>query len=239
MKVYARQINPEYQESPLFFPYQWPDDISVVGNRDYKEHWNEDFRRVYDVLRDGELAHMLDDFARFGRCEYFKSRTAAIMDYLPPAGRERYSPKNVKELCDLIPEYGYGSRYGYRYDDNDILCAIASIVIGKKYDHKRINGCCQGEWNYVFYPVENWSREALEYFEAEYYNTGTEWMVHDGDGEPETPEDISGWTVYCHGWRDEDNRKEIADAAGCAPEDVIMYKISATRRVTVCEYAAV
>ena len=237
MKVYARQINPEYQESPLFFADFWPENITVAGNRDYKEHWNEDFRRVYDVLEQGELADMLDDFARYGRCEYFKSRTAAIMDYLPPVGRERYSTKNVKELCDLIPEYGYGRRRGR--DDDDVLCDIASIVIGKKYDHRTIRGCYQGDWNDVFYPVGEWSREALEYFEAEYFNTGEEWMVYDGDGEPETPEDISGWTVYCHGWRDEDKRKEIADAAGCAPEDVIMYRISNTRHVTVCEYEAV
>lgn len=235
MKVYARQINPEHQESPLFFgPEFWPENITVAGNRDYKERWNEDFRRVYDVLEAGELCDILDDFERYGGSEWYKSRTAAIQDILPPVGRERYSTKNIKELCNLIPTYGLNHR-----EDDDILCAVASIVLGKKYDHTTIRGCCKSDWNDVFYPVDEWSRKELEYFEAEYFNTGTEWMIHDEDGEPEAPEDISGYTVYCHKWRDEDVRKELADAAGCAPEDVVMYAITNTRRVTICEYAAV
>lgn len=235
MKVYARQINPEYQESPLFFGEEfWPESITVAGNRDYKEHWNEDFRKVYDALESGELADVLDDFERYGGSEWYKSRTTAIMDYLSPVGRERYSTKAIKELCNLIPQYGLN-----RSDDDDILCAVASIVLGKKYGHRTISGCCQRDWNDVFYPVDEWSRKELENFEKEYFNTGSEWMVHDENGEPSDPEDISGWTVYCHDWHDEGIRKEIADAACCAPEDVVMYRIAKTRTVTVCEYEAV
>ena len=237
MKVYARQLNPEYQESPLFFDSCWPEDITVAGNRDYKEHWNADFQRVYNALENGELADALDDFERYGGSEFYKNRTAAIMDFLWPVSRERYSTKQIKDLCILIPQYGFSSRRGG--DDDDILCAVASIVLGKRYSHTTITGCCQREWNDVFYPADEWNREALENFETEYFNTGSEWMVHDEDGEPSDPEDISGWTVYCHDWHEEGIRKEIADAAGCKPEDVVMYRISKTRRVTVCEYEAV
>lgn len=238
MKVYARQIPLECQESTLFLGDEfWPEDITVAGNPDYKEHWNEDFRKVYDVLKCGELADILDDFERYGGSEWYKSRTAAIMDNLPPVGRERYSTKNIKELCNLIPEYGYGRRRGR--DDDDVLCDVASIVLGEKYAHRQISGCCQGDWNYVYYPVDKWDRKALEYFETEYFNTGTEWTVDEGEKEPDDPEDICGWSIYCHEWNTEGMRKEIADAAGCAPEDVVMYAISRTRYVTVCEYAAV
>ena len=34
MKVYARQIAPEYQESPLFLGDEfWPENVLVYGNR--------------------------------------------------------------------------------------------------------------------------------------------------------------------------------------------------------------
>lgn len=39
MKIYARQINPEYQESPLFMGDEFfPDNIAVCGNCDYRSH---------------------------------------------------------------------------------------------------------------------------------------------------------------------------------------------------------
>jgi len=231
MKVYARQMNPEYQESPLMFgEIFWPEGITVAGNRDYKEHWDDDFRRVFEVLENEELADALDDFERYGGSDFYKNRTAAIMDFLWPKHKEKYSTQEVGKLCNIIP------KYGFHRDDDDILCAVASIVLGKRYEHATIRGCCQGDWNDVFYPADEWDSKALENFETEYFNTGEEWMVHDEAGEPETPEDISGWTVYCHGWRDEDIRKEISDAAGVDPSEVVMYRISNTRHVTICEY---
>ena len=236
MKIYARQINPMHQESPLFFGEEfWPEDITVAGNRDYKEHWNKDFRRVYEVLENGELADFLDDFERYKKCDWYDTRTKAIMDFLWPTHKERYSTKEIHELCNLIPEYGYVHR-GYR-DDDDVLCDVASIVLGKNYEHATICGCCQRDWNDVFYPADDWSREALENFETEYFNTGSEWIVHDEKEAPENPEDISGWGVYCHGWNDEQIRKEIADAAGGDPADVVLYKHAGTYSVDKYEIA--
>lgn len=49
MKIYAKQIAPEYQESPLFLDDFFPDDIAVCGNRDYKERCPELFKIVRAV----------------------------------------------------------------------------------------------------------------------------------------------------------------------------------------------
>lgn len=236
--VYARQINPEWQESPLFIGVDefWPEGLTICGNRDYRERWDENFKRVYDALENGELADALDDFERYGGSEWYKSRTAAIMDLLWPAHKERYSTKEIRDLCNLIPEYGYGRRNGR--DDDDVLCDVAAVVLGKRYGKRTIRGCCQRDWNYVFYPADEWSREELDNFETEYFNTGTEWMVQDdGEDEPEDPEDICGYTVYCHDWHEEGIRREIADAAGCKPEDVVLYHVTGVRHVSVCSYS--
>ena len=42
MKIYARQIAPEYQESPLFLEGSWPEKVYVFGNRRLNQH-NEYF----------------------------------------------------------------------------------------------------------------------------------------------------------------------------------------------------
>lgn len=44
MKVYARQISPEYQESPLFMGEEFfPDNIAVCGNHRSKPGRNHAF----------------------------------------------------------------------------------------------------------------------------------------------------------------------------------------------------
>lgn len=60
MKVYAKQVPPEFQESPLFIPECFPENIAVCGNRDFISHKPEVFERVQSVLEQRELAEVLE-----------------------------------------------------------------------------------------------------------------------------------------------------------------------------------
>lgn len=217
MKVYAKQVPPEYQESPLFLGDDFfPDDIAVCGNCDYTEHCPEVFERVYNVLSAGELAEVLED--RNGWKDWYKNITEAITEYLPPE-KAKYSTKDIGKLKKLVLQYAECSSR----EEYSILCAVLSVVTGQEWSCKIIRGCCQSDWNYIYYPVANWSRDALSTFETEYFNTGTEWIVHDGDSLPESPEDINGYSIYCHSWNEDGIAKEIADSAGGRPEDVRLW----------------
>ena len=67
MKIYARQVAPEYQESPLFMgPEMWPENITITGNRNFNAHETPLFEMVYHVLESGELAEILDDLKKGG-----------------------------------------------------------------------------------------------------------------------------------------------------------------------------
>lgn len=48
MKIYAKQVNPEYQESPIFYDGCFPDNIAVCGNRDFNRHCPEIFKLEVD-----------------------------------------------------------------------------------------------------------------------------------------------------------------------------------------------
>lgn len=220
MKIYARQIAPEYQESPLFlYDELFPDDIAVFGNENYKEHLPEIVEHVLNVLRQGELADVLEHLESW--YDWYKNETEAIIDYLPPFKREKYSNNEIHALRNHVIDFSccVCSR------ENDIICAILSIVTGEKWDYKCIKGCCQSEWNYIFYPVEKWSQEALKAFEIEYFNEGSEWIIDNGEFNPESdiPSNINGYSIYCTSWNDEGIKKEIADSAGCDPLDVVLY----------------
>lgn len=229
MKVYAAQVPPEYQESPLFWNYEesdlFPSDVAFFGNRDYKEHWPEKIERVRYALENGELADFLDDIER-GDFDFYETRREAIEDLLTPeAGRGEYTDAEIEQLTSIFAEYGYSHR-----DEDALFLAALEIVTGEKYAAATLRGVCQGDWINIVYPVDNWSREDIKRLEIEYFNTGSEWTV-DEDGESGgDPDAISGFTVYCHGWSAEEIAREIAGAAGCKPEEVVLFEFGGWTR---------
>ena len=219
MKIYAKQVAPEYQESPLLLSDEFPDNIAVFGNCGFNEHKPEYFQRVYEALENGELAEALEDIETEGYYStWYESPEQAIKELLPAKNKE-YSTEDIRSLEKLIPEYLNASR------QNSILCKVLFIVTGKEWDYRQINGYCQSDWNYFFYTIDEWDKEAISAFEVEYFNTGTEWIIDDGEFDPEndSPEDISGFSMYCTSWNDEGIKQEIAEASGGKIEDIILY----------------
>jgi hypothetical protein len=146
MKIYAKQVPPEYQES--YFEYEcWPG-IIFHGNRNFESISTPEFRTIYD-----------------------------------------------------------------RFDGEKRILRALHLVTGKRYDVRTIRGCCQSDWQTIYYPVEEYTRAALDILEADYFNTGTEWIVNvDGC-------DVG---VYTYSWNNDGIRAEIAAAVGAAPDDVVL-----------------
>ena len=112
---------------------------------------------------------------------FYESAREAIEEFLP-ASKGEYSPDDITALQGLVKAYTQCSRA----ETNNIFCRVLSIVDGKKWGWKIIRGYCQSDWNEIFYPVDDWSREALAAFEIEYFNMGSEWIIDDGEFNPDT-----------------------------------------------------
>ena len=220
MKVYARQINPSYQESPLMIFDEWPEDLIVTGNRDYQSHTIFEYNRIKEYFDD--MASEWNQNGMYGSEKY--SLKEVLHDY----GFERndgkpWTTKQRHEWKLLMESEYYDSR------DDEIILKALELMTGAEWKSTTIRGCCQGDWQNVYYRADRWDKKSLEAFEIEYFNTGSEWMIHDPtitDGieeVPETPEDISGFCGYCHSWNEDGIREEIANMAGCNPEDVEMW----------------
>ena len=119
-----------------------------------------------------------------------------------------YKAERLEELCNK-----YGTRGA---DDESIIAEALSIVTGQKWEYKQISGCCQSDWNYIYYRPEEWTAKALEYFEIEYFNTGNEWRIEDEEGY-----DLG--SVYTHEWNDDEKKREIAENIGVDPDEVTLY----------------
>lgn len=221
MKYYARQIEPEYQTRPLEFDGIDTDYINITGNRHYTERVSLLFEAVRDALHSGEISEAWNEENERGPL------ADAIRDIIPPHGRGEYTQEEAENAAQIATDYYYGA------DENASICDLLEIVTGQPWKWCTLRGCCQGDWVEAFYPANAWTRETLEAFETEYFNTGTEWEIHDGDDAPDDPEEISGYSVYCHAWRDDDRRAELAAAIGCEPSDVIMYAFEGYTRTAV------
>ena len=223
MKIYARQIMPEFQDSRIF-----DDDgngveyINVWGNKDYQSRTSSVFDRVKECLDAGELAEDIEAVMEKNPSAIYGNITEAINNQLWRDDGKPYSTRQIGKLKQLVLRYSECRSS----EEDQILVDVLSIVTGEEWDYRNIHGCCQSEWNTVYYPVKYWTKESLDAFETMYFNTGSEWIVHEGDTEPTSPEEIDGCAYYCVSWQDEGIKKELAEAAGGNVEDVVLYKYS-------------
>lgn len=219
MTIYAKQINPAHQESPFFMfgpeeLYPW---VIFKGNHHFNSHTTPEF----DAIRDGldDLTSLIDTDGKFIPGGWYDTITEAVNDIMPaPLHKPRYSTRDIKAWREIAAEWYIAT------NENGLLCRALQLVTGKAYASATIQGCSQGDWQEILYPCNEYNGNAIESLEVDYFNMGTEWIIHDESSTPEGPEDISGYSVYCYGWNTDQIRAEIADAAGAAPDAVIMYE---------------
>ena len=221
-KVYARQIRPEYQESPLEWE-GYPEDLIIPADRHTKGH-NVDhpaYRHIMDYLEEMAGAWEDDTVYYVGRMRHVKPHSLTLAEILHDYHFEREDGKpwtnQQKHIWRKLMEAD-----DYNTEDGAMLEAMR-LITGKEWDIRSIHGCCQGDYAEVIYPVDMYSKEDIDRFEAQYFNLGTEWIIHDEREAPETPADVSGYSVYCYEYSDDGIKKEIADVEGVQPEDVELY----------------
>lgn len=226
MKIYAKQVPPEYQESPLFWDESAFENIEIFGNNNFNRHTSALFDRLEDILSD--LLYEWEEM-QAGRKWYraYETWAEALAGIATPEGRPEYTREERRDAWPRLLE-------NYRDSSNitaGLLCRTLELITGRTWDYCTLRGCCQGDWQDCIYPADEWDADSLERLEAEYFNTGSEWIIHDDGTEPDGPEDINGFSLYCTGWNDDLIRQEIADSAGGSPADVTLYKFTGyTRR---------
>lgn len=223
MKYIARQINPEYQSSPMwtFFDESNYDGLFILADRGCKGI-NED---VYNEFVEQLEAVQTEIENGFGEYSWQYENFTECLKFELYNGLEKDN-YNVEEWEKLFENFDADS-----YDD---VCRALSLIDGNEWDYQSIHGCVQREWAYVIYNTSLWDENAINKIEIEYFNLGTEWAVSfDGieideneiDNDFDIADSVDDWcTMYVYNWSDDGQRAEIADAIGCKAEDVIMFE---------------
>lgn len=169
--IIAKQVPPEYQESPLFSGEGFPEDIVVTGNRNYNEHIPALFARVKRALHSDELP---SEIYSYGSAHNTRRPKDIVNEYLP-CEKGEYSDHDIDRLWELVQDYDYCPGT----DQRVILCEILSIVAKELWEFSTIHGSCQSDWQEIYYPANAWDKKRLRDFEAQYFNEGSEWKIND------------------------------------------------------------
>lgn len=238
MKIYARQIAPEYQESPLLLDKEfWSEGIILDGNRHYNSHTIPAYDQIVRYF--DEMAGEWENDGCYYTYEdgkpimHKRKRECTIAEYLREYGFRRedgkiWTTKQRHEWRLLIE----GDQAA---DSDEVILAALRLITGHKWDTTTIRGCCQGDWQNVYFDAEKWSHEELDYFETEYFNTGSEWIIHNGERKPKNPGDIEGYSIYCHGWNEDQIKQEIAEAEGGKAKEVVLFVFKGYANIPIYE----
>lgn len=211
MKIYAKQVAPEDQESPLRYG-EWPENIYLLENRNFRGHGSKRIDNIINNMDDAsyELKRLLrGELADLVKKYTFKD---ILNDFLKNENGREYSRAERLKWRKLLLIFDYGAIRG-----NEAAAAALELITDKKYNFATIRGCCQSDWQEIIYPAE-YGDEWLKNFEIEYFNLGEEWNVNEG-----APDSKESYYFYTHAWSNEGKRAEIAAVAGVDPSDVVLY----------------
>lgn len=214
MKIYAKQVPPEYQNSDVFGDEIYTDWNVFDGS--YVNHCSDVFNRVYRVIKSGELENawydLIDGYSYYGTTSWAR----ILNDIVPPLGRETYTRQERKTAWpELIDRCSKGSPY----DFDDVLCDALELVTGREYKISAIRGCCQGDYMKVCYPVDEWSADDLQTFEILYWNLGSEWNVFECDDDGNKLDNYGYYTYYTQS--DAEDVKAAMSEEFCLPLESI------------------
>lgn len=225
MRIYARQVDPDLQKNGFVdgFDEYYANNMIIFKNFQYGNLIREDYREIARIILDGNLADHIKRIIS-GKDNDFDSVEDAVLDYF-----------NEIELCSSLTdedrrEIAYVVIEEYSYDFNKSFCNILSVITKAEWKYREIQGNYYGQHNTVFYVSSVFSDKDIAEIETLYFNTGSEWIIHDGEKEPESAEDIKGHSFYCS---DRDEKRFFCEYFNVPENDVVLYKFDGYKKVTM------
>ena len=208
-------------------------DIILCGNPKYRKYIPDELQIVFAELNtvietwhDENFSVSWHDGKLISTRKKSEQTVKEILqdyDFLKANG-EPWSKKELTEWENFLEDICSDS--AKRAEDR--IITTLNLITGRKWDTFTICGTTQDEWNSGYYIPEEWTKKGLLEFEAQYFNTGTEWIIEERSIAPAKPQDIEGSSLYCyHSIGDiEGIRREIADCMAVNPEDVTLFEFA-------------
>lgn len=222
-KLLAVEAIAESYDPTVFFDEMMAEDrhIWIGGNPDFIEFNHSLYQKMVDFIEHFDENDI--DTSMFIGC----ASTIAELD-----------SAKIREVSQLVEDYKSPSSNPF-----EVVAEMFDAIHfnGERYSLSLLRGSSQGDWVYCIHPA-NVSQDTIDYLEAVYFGTGTEYLVTPLDFDPEkegfdlTKEDdvkrlqkksdIIGDYIpfYTNEWRADEIKKRISKCWGGkeGPNDVIL-----------------
>ena len=200
MKYIAKQIPFDMQVSN--FDYSRNEDNYIIyGNKEFLKCTNDLFDHALSVLDYGYLHEDIDNLPYTANFTEYRN---IIESYFPIVYHDKtqyretdYTDNEIDIIRHIVKQYDYSGKSNQR----DLIAQFLTVLTGKQYEHREIHGTVQGEWNVIYYPVNDYADDQIRFIEIEYFNTGSEFEVY-----RENDIDNSEF-VYIHDYYNDDEIK--------------------------------
>lgn len=212
-KIYAKILNPEWYDYEIYdIREDDGNDLIIDGGREWADVDNNGYLSA--------IKKLINNYDDWDLDYYYHGKIGnLIRDYLP-------KKENGK---DLSPKEIHNIKKALDNGQEEAICECLHVITGKTYTTRTLRGSMQREWVKAYYPEDE--EEYASWVEAWYFGTGTEILIHQEDNEPETADDIDGYSMYTDKWKDEDIKNEIKKECGYKESDeveVILWKYDHT-----------
>lgn len=197
MKVYARQIPPDKQESDLQRARVCNKAMALYGNPKLKKCTNNIFDEVLDATKYNDLNSWV--FSNI----------------------DKQKMKNVIKLM-----YNYNT-----FPNNNTLCKLLSIVTNAKWTYTVIQDVNLSNWQYLYYKVGHVTGEDVYNVSIDYFNRGSEWIIHESDTIFTNPDEIAGLNYYFLTNDCTKIKEKIASFKNCSVADIVLYKFKGYKKI--------
>lgn len=224
-KAVCIQVPPEYQTSPFAygnhtdFEDEYPG-VICYGNSDFNSlgggTWFQTLINQF-LYGFGDIQNILD-----GANPEYSTVSEYLRDYFPKMYDDRiYSIEDILKITEVLRELENADSISREMLFLDLL----TLMTGKKYTCICIHGDSQGEWQEVYYPEDDYTKENIAYLEACYFNTGAEYEIYPVSSlDKKVEEDES---VFCYIINDK-VKERLAETYGCKPEEILVYNAGPT-----------
>ena len=187
------------------------DNIYIFGNNRLNSIGDNLISCIYKMVDDEILKDTLNDtYELFDRFD--GDLNNCLHDFFSDVGVDWYSLSNSQKSTIVYNLLYWG-------DVRQASCNILAEIIGNNYDWDRINGCVQGDWQYVIYNSDKIDSSMLERIEALYFNTANAWHCDELD-----------ITVYTNTLSP---KFEISDQTAIPVEDILLQDFQGWERIAV------
>ena len=234
-RFYMIQQDQEFLDTQYYFDFAEAaqfDGITILGGRYFADYKTDEYKMIEQAF--DNILDEIDRITNKSIYAEYSTVTKLFNDFIPKSDDKPYTTKQISQLKRIFKNYQNSFHIA--------VIELLELVTGKKHIRDVMRGCCQGDYAEIIYPAD--CRYNLDYLEACYFGTGTEYFCTSIESEKILKPDQIDFcelgfdTLYTTAWNTTQLKNEVKKHF-CLPDDaeIIIYNIDKIRMVKKYTYA--